>query len=358
MISFKINNQAISCTKLDTDEFEFTMKYDYLDYYGKSFLKELSFIEDMQEYFNKSSITIEHFNKYALLTLSIPFSKKVVLVQLNRPEIDSDTEIRIELKKQEDRIEKLETQLLEYKFKEEQASRPKSACLDLIFERGFGFYFDYDGYLAKNGSSEEALSQFKEIMNDHFGFKTELEKDKKGNKLYPSGVKSINIYTHTSGGIGTGNKYLCELFNDVDEMLEQIYKPYIDAFSGNTHYICFYNINDLLNSFNMYYMSNNVTNSPNICKIIKNYTSQCTHGTNKHPYDELCNVLKLKSFKVGSYVINKSVKKYKKIQRKFNNNQDVEVWLKKMMLEIADGCIDMFANMVIKDIGPYCYLFY
>ena len=42
-----VDNLNININKLDTNEYEFITTFEYLDYYGKSFLKNLNFIDDL-----------------------------------------------------------------------------------------------------------------------------------------------------------------------------------------------------------------------------------------------------------------------------------------------------------------------
>lgn len=360
-MSFNIKGQIILFNKLDTDEFEFNMKYEYLDYCGKSFLKELSFVEDMEEYFKQSDIILEHFSDHAILTLPIPFSKKVVLVRLNRPEIDSDTEIRIELLKQKDRIEMLEARLAEYDAKE-AASRVTYVELDLIYEKDRGFYFDYDGYLSKEGADEKALEQFKEILNDHYGFGTKVETYMhNGSSGSHYGCRAaVNIRGYIGGSIGDTNKYVCDLFEGVDVMLEKIDKPYMNQLHCGTHYICFYFVLDLFPSNLGFYNNYNriLDHTSLVWKKITIFNSNTVLKTDRSPYNEICDALKIKSFKAVSYRIPRKPLQHTKFLVGWNESAKADEQINNKIFKEAKGNPDALTKMYVTDIGPYRYLFY
>ncbi len=82
----KTETHIIKISKLDTDEYEFVTIYEHIEYYGKSFLKSLSFIEDLQEYLTNEvdNINIDVFDDYIMIKLPIMYSSKVEIVQLNK----------------------------------------------------------------------------------------------------------------------------------------------------------------------------------------------------------------------------------------------------------------------------------
>lgn len=73
-------------TKLDTDEYEFSTTYNYLEYCGKSYLKNLSFVNDFNCYLNEmyKKIKVEHIDsdKFIMVHLPIPYSDEFELIQL------------------------------------------------------------------------------------------------------------------------------------------------------------------------------------------------------------------------------------------------------------------------------------
>ncbi len=360
-MSINIKGQIILFNKLDTSEYEFNMTYEYLDYCGKSFLKELNFVEDMEEYFKQSNIILEHFSDHAILTLPIPFSKKVVLVKLNRPKNDSNTEIHIELLKQKDRIEKLEARLAEYDAKEEIMKRCTSAELDLIYEKDRGFYFDYDGYLSRDGADEKALETFKEILNDYYGFGTEVEicNHNGTNVHYYGNRATVCVRTYTSTGlIGSMDKYVCDLFDSVDAMLEQLHKPYMNQLHNTQHYACFYSVLDLFQSVSSYRVKSILKSNSLIWRKRTYFNSKSIFKTNRFPYDEICDILKTKSFKAASYNIKRETQQHTKFLVGWNGGSEVDKQINDIIFKKTEGNVDALTNMRVTDIGPYRYLFY
>lgn len=113
MAEYKINsslsNNPIIIRKLDTNEYEFSTTYNYLEYYGKSFLKSLSFITEFNNYLDslKNSIRIEFTdNKFITIQFPIPFSDNSELVQLKTVEIDEFGKINIMIQKSSDELNK------------------------------------------------------------------------------------------------------------------------------------------------------------------------------------------------------------------------------------------------------------
>lgn len=101
---------TIIFTKLDTDEYEFSTTYNYLEYYGKSYLKNLLFVTDIQCYLNdmNSKIKIEHLDsdKFIMIQFPVPYSNKFELVQLKMLEIDEYKKINVIISKNSDDIKK------------------------------------------------------------------------------------------------------------------------------------------------------------------------------------------------------------------------------------------------------------
>lgn len=101
---------SILLTKLDTDEYEFSTTYNYLEYYGKSYLKNLSFVSEFQCYLNEmnSKIKIEHLDsdKFIMVQFPVPYSDKFELVQLKMLEIDEFKKINVIISKSSDDLKK------------------------------------------------------------------------------------------------------------------------------------------------------------------------------------------------------------------------------------------------------------
>ena len=155
----KVNDLTIKITKLDTDEYEFTTTFKYLDYYGKSFMKLLSFIDDFDGYLKNTTFTIDHFDKHLILCCSVPYSNKCELVQLNKPEASEYEELSIMIKQQDDIIRDLNRRLSIY---EEKTNIP---TLDLVYERDT-WYFDTASYMRKPGANMANVEFLMNVLND------------------------------------------------------------------------------------------------------------------------------------------------------------------------------------------------
>jgi hypothetical protein len=340
IMSFNVGAQLINFSSIDCGGYRFTTTYEYLEYSGSDFLDELNFIEDIQEYFDDSKITLEHSEKHIMLTLPIPYSKKVILVQLKRPAVDKETELRIEMLKQQERIEILEKYVAELKA----PPRPTGAHLNLMFEKDRGFYFDYDRYLSTEGSDEKSLDQFKEIINDYYGFGTVVETIN-GQKNYRS-IKSTADFTYIP-------KYFCDLYYDLDDMLKKLQEP-IDVGSECKYYFGtdeFKKLSDI----NLSYFSL-ANDNLNLLYEVQYHTVRIFDPkiVNIHPVVKLCNLSKLKTIKVGYFYIG-TPKRYVKFEKKWNDNSES---LKKMMLKTADGSFDRLAEIYVLAVGNFDYMFY
>ena len=107
--TINIDNKIIQINKLDTNEYEFTMDYQYLQYYGKSFLKELK-ITKFQDYLKfceqKEEFTLKEINEVFYLSIPIPFTDSNEIITLKKPELTESAEFKILLKKQQDEFTK------------------------------------------------------------------------------------------------------------------------------------------------------------------------------------------------------------------------------------------------------------
>lgn len=101
--TIKINKIIIN--NEHTNEYEFIIDYNYLQYYGKSFLKELKLdkFEDYLKFYEQNEeIKIKEINNNFYLELPIPFSTNCEIITLKKPELNEMDEFKILLKKQQD----------------------------------------------------------------------------------------------------------------------------------------------------------------------------------------------------------------------------------------------------------------
>ncbi len=109
--TFKIttDEHSITIIKLDTDEYEFTSVHNYLEYYGKSYLKNLSFVMDFNGYLSvmQDKIKIEQVDtNYIMIELPIPFSDSFELMQLKKVDVDEFQSLKITIAKSSDELRK------------------------------------------------------------------------------------------------------------------------------------------------------------------------------------------------------------------------------------------------------------
>jgi hypothetical protein len=109
-MEFRLDDEIICYTRPSADNYEFTMYSGNIEYSGFSNLKVLNFIENIQKYFEQSEIILERFGEYATLKLPIPFSKKVILVRLDRMEAEQKIK-SISLEELKERIIRLELRM-------------------------------------------------------------------------------------------------------------------------------------------------------------------------------------------------------------------------------------------------------
>ncbi len=121
---FYANNQLIEFKKLDTDEYEFSAIRDHLEYFGKSFLKGMTFITDFKNYIRsfRRDIVVEFPGAGRIMVrLPLPFSDQFELVELKEVETDEIKKLSIvmqrnndafaqEIKRLENRIGELEAE--------------------------------------------------------------------------------------------------------------------------------------------------------------------------------------------------------------------------------------------------------
>jgi hypothetical protein len=108
--------------KLDTDEYEFSTTRNYMEYYGKSYLKGLSFVTDYHSYFidNIEKIKVELIDndKSIMIQFPIPYSTKFELLQLKIVDIDEFKKLNIMILKNSDDIKE---QINSLKIKADQS---------------------------------------------------------------------------------------------------------------------------------------------------------------------------------------------------------------------------------------------
>ena len=102
--TFTAGDLEITMYKKD-DKFEITTLYTYLNWSGFSDLQNLKFIEDFGKYAESVTIQVVKFPTYITLSFPIPYSSKLEIVQLNKPNITDVEELRIQIQKLQEIIQ-------------------------------------------------------------------------------------------------------------------------------------------------------------------------------------------------------------------------------------------------------------
>jgi hypothetical protein len=109
-----ISNKIIKINKIlidnqYTNEYEFNMDYQYIQYYGKSFLKDLK-INKFQDYIRfyeqKGEFILTEIDNDYYLELPIPFTDRYECIILKKPELTEIDELKILIKQQQDEFNK------------------------------------------------------------------------------------------------------------------------------------------------------------------------------------------------------------------------------------------------------------
>jgi hypothetical protein len=110
-----LGHYNISFTKLDTDEYVFSAEHNYMEYYGKSYLKSLAFVTDFNGYLSNMSnaIKIKHIDVSGsiMIELPIPFSDKLEIVSLKIVEVDEFKKLNAVILRNSNEIKKEITML-------------------------------------------------------------------------------------------------------------------------------------------------------------------------------------------------------------------------------------------------------
>jgi hypothetical protein len=226
-VSVDINgiNFSLYINKLDNDEYEFIIPYNYQDYYGKSFLKLFKNIDDFDEYFKSKLIEVKVFDDNLILGLRLPYSKKFELVQLNKPEITEIEELKILIKKQSEKIVNLEKEIKIYNESLvviNENNKPKNTYLNLMYNKERGYYLDYDDYKSQPGANMKNLNMMIQMISDCFGI-GEIPINKFYGYIVNYNIDGVPCYFND--------------FNNIDDVFEFISKPYN---SNNQHDILTY----------------------------------------------------------------------------------------------------------------------
>jgi hypothetical protein len=211
----ELDNLTINITKLDTGEYEFATTYQYLEYWGKSFIKSLSFVDNFQEYFDcpMTKCSVDYFDKYIILTFPVPFSSKCELVQLNKPDINEIQELKILIKKQEEVIKDLKIIIKEQEklIKDLEASDKQQKDdiqnLKLSADRNKVDIKDLKILVEKHGNENQKLKVSNKSMYDLLHNQTDLilntdmahlARNKKKKEIKEQTTDLDNIYMNMS----------------------------------------------------------------------------------------------------------------------------------------------------------------
>lgn len=156
MFMFIRKDFEIKVTKVDDGSFHFTTEFEYMKWAGSSFLKDLSFVEDFQAFLQSGSIEIKLFPNHILILISVPFSSKVESIVLNKPLLTKIEELKVEIKKQDAKIEALEVRL----------NSPELAILNLYYTPKRGCWIDYDSFLNSPGTNADNLKLVVQMMEE------------------------------------------------------------------------------------------------------------------------------------------------------------------------------------------------
>ncbi len=93
MTTFQVIAEDGKIIKIDLregGEYEFSLVHDYLEYTGRSFLKNLEFVEEMQEYLDSQRPQLKYSPDKIVVELPVPFSRKLEIVELAKPIINEN----------------------------------------------------------------------------------------------------------------------------------------------------------------------------------------------------------------------------------------------------------------------------
>ena len=114
MLNLVIDEKTINITKLDTDEYEFKMINEYIEYFGYSFLKNLKFPR-LDKYFRHyeqiEEIKLYEFENGYKLEFPIPYHDEFEVVVLKRKEMTEIDELKITIQKNNDIIDEYKKEI-------------------------------------------------------------------------------------------------------------------------------------------------------------------------------------------------------------------------------------------------------
>ncbi len=322
-INITVGEHIVRITKLDNDEYEFHTTHEYLEYWGKSFMKLFAFIDDISglgEYAACYTIDIDFFSDYIILAFPVPFTKKSELVRLNKPAIDKITELSIVVKKQECRIKNLEQQIqiLNADLVERKTpALPSHVHLNIVYDKERGAYIDYDGYYNQPGANKKNVEFLMQYINDEFGF---------GNVP----ILWQGTQYHAGKLIQAGESAtFSSLFSSLDEFVQNIGKCYN---SVNGQQFC-YNACMLVGSlcFNPVekFSKMDLFGIPNCFG---------SYANNKNPYDALLQKFNLPFFIIGCWSIPCKTIEYVRIPKLFDGQNSYYLDRPKLEKAVIENC--------------------
>jgi hypothetical protein len=314
MYQLKVDAFVIDVKKLDTGEYEFATTYKYVDYWGKSFLKLLNFVDDFGSYLENTKFAVDEFKTHLILCCPVPFSTKCKLVQLNKPEATEYEELKIMIRQQNDIIEDLSRRL---KAVEEKSYE----TLDFVYGVD-GWYFDIKNYKKKPGANMANVEFLMSVLNDRIadpvsvtGFKLNHLSDL--NKFLEAMDNSTLIAA--GGHQGYISPQLLVLLSHIHET-ERLEDPVIKSkyLLEKYHIICSKQV--LPYDFREYFRSSGVIYDTT------GYWSHCIDGlswlassTKEHPMRVLTDTFKLKKVVAIEFEIPKETIRYVRIPKKLKN---------------------------------------
>jgi hypothetical protein len=231
-----LKSYQLVCVKLDTNEFEFSIHHNYIEYYGTSYFKKLSFITDLQSYFNDNikKITVELIDvKYFMIQFPVPYTTDFELVQLKIVEIDEFKKLNIMILKNSDDIK---DQINSLKAKADKS-------IDTILKKQLVVNNEIKNRISKIEDDfkkiSDRLSDLEEQINNKkiYRISASFAGDKITSQyLYISKEHDIRICNYLKKHI---NKYFHNLTNqleyDIKNNIELGLKALISNYCNNTH---------------------------------------------------------------------------------------------------------------------------
>ena len=129
------NNFELNIEKID-ESYKFSIQHEYTRWTGSSFLKNLSYVMNFEEYISTNSITIKRFCDNILVSLPLPRMNSHEVVQLTKQKND----IILILQK---KISLLELELQNYTF-------PESRTIPVMVDEKINYYAKHSKKLKKN----------------------------------------------------------------------------------------------------------------------------------------------------------------------------------------------------------------